>query len=256
MNVACYADGQDSTAVTIDLWTTGATTYINIFTPYLPLKSGPPSGTTENGMQRSTDWLPLLTYYGVIRIQDEYVRVTGLQIENTGNKGNQPAGIEIDPGSATSEVRLSHNILRATGTGTGDWWRAAIDQTNSGGVVKAWNNIMYNWGAGFFQRIYLCSSSVTLYNNTIINSDNVGIELEGHASGNYRFANNLVQGAATNYFFAEASFDYSATNLSQDATSPRRSVIPKQDGHVCGGSELSSRLQRHQRQGSRNQSIF
>ena len=36
MNVACYGDGPDRAAVTINGWTTGPETYINIFTPVLP----------------------------------------------------------------------------------------------------------------------------------------------------------------------------------------------------------------------------
>jgi hypothetical protein len=240
MNVACYADGQDSTAVTINLWTTGANTYINIYTPYLPSEVGVTQ--RHNGKWDATKYrlVASVDYHGVIRISDEYVRVTGLQIENTGPKGNRPAGIEIDPGSATSEVRLSYNILRATGTGTGDWWCAAIVQTNVGGVVKAWNNIMYNWGAGFFCDYASTSSGVTLYNNTVINSDNVGIDLGGHASGSYRLANNLVQGAATNYFFAAGvlPLTYSATNLSQDATSPNGASFQNKTVTFVGATDF------------------
>ncbi len=40
MNVACYADGADTAAVTITGWTTGAATYIDIFTPYQPSHVG------------------------------------------------------------------------------------------------------------------------------------------------------------------------------------------------------------------------
>ncbi len=228
MSVACYADGADTALVNIDGWTTGANTYINIFTPYLSSEVGVTqrhSGTWDATKYRL---VAALDYFGVMRVQDDYVRVTGLQIENTRPKGNRPAGIEIRPGSATSEVRVSQNILRATGTGTGDWWCAAIAQTSVGGVVKAWNNIMYNWGAGFFSEYTSSSSGVTLYNNTVVSSDNVGIELDGHASGSFRLANNLVQGAATNYYFAAGvTLDYSATNLSQDATSPQTSLRNK-----------------------------
>ena len=238
MSVACYADGADPTAVTIDGWTTGTSYYIDIFAPNLPSEVG----TTQrhNGTWDATKYrlVAALDYHGVIRISDEYVRVTGLQIENTGPKGNRPQGIEIDPGSATSEVRLSYNILRSTGTGTGDWWCAAIGQTNVGGIVKAWNNIMYSWGAGFFHDYTSSSSSVSLYNNTVVNSDNVGIDFGGHASGSYRLANNLVQGAATNFFFAAGvNLDYSATNLSQDATSPQPALRSKTVSFVDAGNK-------------------
>jgi len=224
MNVACYGDGQDSTAVTIDGWTTGANNYINVYTPYLPSEVGTSqrhNGQWDTGKYRLVGSRP---FNGLLWIQDEYVRVTGLQIENTAVKGGgqRPAGIEMRPASATAEVRVSHNILRHTAGGTGDWWAAAVVQTSFGGALKAWNNIMYNWGAGFFHEWTAGTSNVTLYNNTIVNSDNVGIELDGHGSGSFRLANNLVQGAATNYYFAGGvTLAYSQTNLSQDNTSPQ-----------------------------------
>jgi hypothetical protein len=225
LNIPCYYDtGADATAVTISAWTTGANNYINIYTPN-NISTECNQSQRHSGVWDATKYQVRASVngHGLIWISDEYVRVTGLQIENTEPKGNRPGGIEIAPGSATSEVRVSHNILRATGTGTGDWWCAAIGQTAVGGVVKAWNNIIYNWGSGFISD-YATSSSVTLYNNTIVNPDNVGIEIAGHASGTYRLANNLVQGTPSrvNYYFAAGvlPLTYSATNLSKDATSP------------------------------------
>ena len=228
MNVACYGDGPDGTAVTINGWTTGPETYINIFTPVLPGHVG----TTQRhgGVWDATKYRLVAsgTYVGVLVIQDEYVRVTGLQIENTALKGGggsqRPAGIDLDFAAANSDVRVSQNILRSTGGGTGDWWAAAVLQRNGGGTLRAWNNIMYDWGSGFFSEYPVTNpSNVTLYNNTIINSDDVGIDLGGHASGTYRLANNLVQDASGfNYYFAAGvlPLTYSANNLSNDATSP------------------------------------
>jgi hypothetical protein len=225
MNVACYADGNDAVAVTINGWTTSPETYIHVFTP----NSSSQVGTTQRhaGVWDPTKYVLVVgtqAYGGLLVIQDEHVRVTGLQIESTVSKGGgasqRPAGIEVAVG-ASSDVRVSHNILRNTGGGTGDFWAGAIIQNNTGGTLRAWNNVMYGWGSGIFSEYPVSNpSNVTVYNNTVINSDNVGVSLAGHASGAYRVANNLVQGAATNYYFGTA-VDYSATNLSQDATSPQ-----------------------------------
>ena len=86
---------------------------------------------------------------------------------------------------------------------------------------------MYDWGSGYYT-VYVTAGQcatfpacgVTLYNNTIVNGVVRGISVSGVAAGNYRLANNLVQGTGTNYFLDMDDFiiDYSATNLSQDAT--------------------------------------
>ena len=220
MNVACYADADDTNRVEINNWTTGAANYINIFTPYLSSEVGVSqrhSGSLASGGYKLVD---AYEWFGVIIINDEYVRITGLLIENTAAKGNRPAGIEIDPASATSEVRVSHNIIRASDTGAGDWWCAGIVQHSVGGVLKAWNNIIDNWGDGVYQEQTSGFSSVTLYNNTIVNSDDAGINLGGHGSGSYRLANNLVQDLSGYNYYVVGSLAYSSTNLSQDGTAP------------------------------------
>jgi len=230
LNVACYGDGADTASVTIDGWTSGTLNYINIYTPYLSSEVGASqrhNGKWDDGKYRLVANVTFAS--GVIHVQDEYVRISGLQIENTGNKADQAKGIRVAPGSAVSEIRISHTIFRATGTGTADVATAAIYQSNTSGLVKAWNNIMYDWGSGYYM-VYMTAGQcttypecgVTLYNNTIVNGVQRGISVSGVAAGNYRLANNLVQGASTgaNYFLDMDDFiiDYSATNLSLDAT--------------------------------------
>ena len=222
MLVACYADGADTTLVDITGWTTGADTYIQIFTPTLSSQVG----TTQ---RHSGVWDP--TKYqlvagtgpgGVLEIREEFVRVTGLQIENTADKALlQPKGINVWPGSVPAEARVSHNIIRATSGGVAGWWSAAVQHSDAGGALKAWNNVMYNWGAGIHSEVPISNpSDAIIYNNTIVNSDVVGIRLAGHASGTYRLANNVVQGLGTNSNYEWTTLDYSATNLSRDASSP------------------------------------
>ena len=240
VNVACYADAADTTAVTISGWTTSDANSISIFTPYLPGQVG--TSQRHNGVWNAARYQLVagLPYGAVLLIQEEYVRVAGLQIENTALKGGggsqRPQGISVDLPTPTSNVRISHNILRNTGGGTGDYLAAAVSQTNAGGTLKAWNNIMYDWGCGVISEFPVASgpSDVALYNNTIINSDNVGIDLVGHTSGTYRVVNNLVQDASGfNYDFG-GTVDYSAANLSQDATSPQAALRNKTVTFVGG----------------------
>ena len=187
-------------SVTISGWTTDANHYIDIFTPVLPAQVG----TTQrhSGVWDATKYrlVGSFQFNGLVWVQTGYVRVTGLQIENQANQANQPSGIEMDA-AAPSELRVSHNIVRATGPGVSNNWTAGLVHSNAGGMYKAWNNIIYDWGSGFYEddQIAVTDGSI-LYNNTIFNSRVLGIRLASALAGStYRMANNLVQGAATNY---------------------------------------------------------
>jgi hypothetical protein len=235
MMVACYADAADTNAVTINGWTTGASNYINIYTPYLASEVGASqrhNGLWDTGKYRLVD---SVTYNGVITISDEYVRIAGLQIENsagTAAKDCQENAIRISSVAAASEIHIGHSILRATNLGSscsdGDIQGAAgIRQNTNDGVVKVWNNIIYDWGSGFTQD-YINSGGITLYNNTIVDSVVYGVNVGGDNAGVYRLANNLIQGVNTNYNIdGGTTLDYSATNLSQDATSPEVALRSK-----------------------------
>ena len=246
MLVTCYVGlTPDTVPVNINGWNTGPETYISIFTPVASSQVG--TSQRHSGTWDATKYRLVASalFNGIIQIQDEYVRVTGLQIENTGLKipaSQRPKGIEVNMGSANSDVRVDQNILRNTGGGTGDWWAGGIVQTNGGGTLKVWNNIMYDWGGGVFSEYPVSNpSNVTIYNNTIINSDDVGIDLGGHASGTYRLANNLVQDSSGfNYYFAGGvlPLTYSATNLSQDATSPDGAAFQNKTVTFVGAADF------------------
>ena len=233
VNVACYADANDTTPVQIAGWTTDPGHYISIFTPYL-------SGHVGASQRHAGTWasggyalVAALNFTGVLDIRADYVRVTGLRIDNTQaeNAGgtNQVLGILSRPtDNALFEIQVSHNIVRTTGSvalNAHDWRDSGLYQYSSGGVLKAWNNIIYGFGSGIASEYINFGGTYALYNNTIPNYSDVGIYFQGFAAGNYRWANNLVQGLGGqgNYRTADLQppgLDYSASNLSQDNTSP------------------------------------
>ncbi len=224
MYVACYADADDTNKVPIQGWNTGSSNYIKIYTPYLTSEVGATQrhlGTWASGGYKIVD---SATYsQGVIYINNDYVRIEGLRVENTADKSNQTKGI-VNRNSGGGETHISHNIVRSTGSGSGNYSAAGIYNTNdSTGTLKVWNNIVYDFGGGIVIEWLAGTNNFAIYNNTIINSDAVGIEFDDHSSGYFRIANNLVQDSSGyNYYFAggAGSIDYSATNLSQDDTSP------------------------------------
>ena len=241
MNVACYVDvgtanTADQTAVTISGWTTGPDNYISIFTPYASFQVG--TSQRHSGVWDPTKYRISVSLAGGIGapiwIQEEFVRVAGLQIENTLNKGggNNPHAIRVNPGSAPADVRLSHNILRNPDADVGTWQAAAVHHViNAVGDLKAWNNLIYGWGAGFFIEYSNQTTNVALYSNTVVGNDDSGIELDGHAGGTYRLANNLVVGTTVDDYYLAAGvlpLTYSATNVSADGSSPNGAAFQNQ----------------------------
>ena len=84
--------------------------------------------------------------------------------------------------------------------------------------MKAWNNIMYDWGCGFFSEFPVSGapSDVAVYNNTIINSDMWG--------STWAVTRRDVSSLSTTWFRilwiqlllpGVLPLTYSATNLSQ-----------------------------------------
>ena len=229
--VACYADANDTTAVLIDGWTTDASHYISIFTPYLLGHVGATQRHTGTWASGGYALVANVAFNGVLDIRDDHVRVTGLRIENThaepAGGADQVIGINSQP-NAPFEVQLSRNIIRATGSvalNAHDWRDCGLYQYSDGGTLEAWNNIIYGFGSGIAGEYINTSGTYVLYNNTIPNYVDVGIYFQGTNVGVYRWANNLVQGTGGwgNYRTADLQapgLDYSSTNLSQDASAP------------------------------------
>src|SRR3990170_294773 len=189
----CYSM-LDTAQCVIDGWTTDATRYIEIKTPVSERHDGE-WNAAKYRIAAS------VTYGGVININEEFVRVDGLQIENSGSKADSARAFRLAPPSATSDIRITNCIGRATGTGTATGACAFIYQLNSC-TVKAVNNIAYAFGTGFLNSYISGTLTVALYNNTFVDMVVNGIAMEGATSPTYRLANNCVQGGGTNYNLA------------------------------------------------------
>ena len=229
--VACYADANDTAVVQINGRNTDASHYISIFTPYLPGHVGASQRHTGTWVSGGYALVADAAFNGVLDIRDDYVRVTGLRIENIHAEplggGDQVIGINSQP-NAPFEVQLSRNIIRATGSvalSAHDWRDCGLYQYSDGGVLEAWNNLIYGFGSGIASEYINTTGTYALYNNTVANYTGYGIYFQGAAAGVYRWANNLVQGTGGggNYRAADLQapgLDYSSTNLSEDASAP------------------------------------
>ena len=111
--VACYADGNDSTAVTINGWTTGPDNYIRIYTPVSSSEVGTSqrhNGTWDTSAYRlevtpTADWQNNIEIGG-----DQYVRIDGLQFYRTSDY--QGACVIHGFGLGSAELRISNSIFK------------------------------------------------------------------------------------------------------------------------------------------------
>jgi uncharacterized delta-60 repeat protein len=216
--VACYGDGFDSSAVTINGWTTGPNNYIKIYTPYLSSEVGTSqrhSGVWDDGKYRIEASPSNLM--GVVTIRDEYVRVEGLQIEVQGT--NESYGIlgDLEHIQDLSDIRLSHNIIG--GTGTLAAWATGISIFGYGfgndPLIKIWDNIIYDFTSASASGIYGTNEgnpTIYIYNNTVYGCT-IGYYRDGN--GVLIAKNNIAFNNGDDYYgsFSTASDN----NLGEDA---------------------------------------
>lgn len=156
-----------------------------------------------------------------LKVQDEYVRIIGLQIENNGvaDAVNRRAGIEINNVPTASDVRILGNIIRFTGSGsdtnnTGIYSRGAA-------TLTAVNNLSYGWtGAGILLQPQ-ANGTAAAYNNTFV-ANGIGVSINSGASNDtLRLYNNASTSNTTDYgSTAGLTTLVTGNNVSGDATSP------------------------------------
>ncbi|MCG2690894.1 hypothetical protein L6249_02390 [Candidatus Parcubacteria bacterium] len=213
-NIACYANGTtaDTAAVTIDGWTTTADNYIKIYTPVASSEVG--TSQRHNGKWDTGKYRLEISGAQALYVQEDYVRIDGLQVKLTLSSVSLKNTIWLNPGvSNVTDIRVSNCIIRGALSGTSDnsagiiTWYASGTSTNT---VKIWNNIIYdfkNGGYGDLHGIRVRLANYYIYNNTIINCYN-GIYIE---SGTSVAKNNISYGNSDNY---NGTFTASTNNLS------------------------------------------
>jgi len=193
----CTGGTADTTAVTIDGWTTSATQYIKIWTD--PSESYRHSGKWETGNKYRiyTDGLNTL-----ITVREEYVRFEGLQLYST---GDYPAGrfFDID-GTDTADIRINGNIIV---NGTGGYKAIAIRCYNLKSYIKIWNNVIEGMLEGIDLNLYDGTDTICFYNNTVISND-TGIKL---LYGTVIAKNNIFNGCTTDIDDGSGGTTLSAT---------------------------------------------
>ena len=206
MNVACYDDGSDTTAVQIDGWITGANSYIKIYTPYLSSEVGTSqrhNGTWGGGYSRE-----VVTPGNALLVSEENVRIEGLQLSVTASSGG-PNPIRVAPSGTGTDVRISLCIIRGILSGAVDSSEGVVISGTGSGAVRIWNNIVYDFNVGPTEGAglenYAANQTAYMYNNTVYGCVN-GIWA---SAGTIIAKNNVAYGNGDNY---AGSFDAASTN--------------------------------------------
>ena len=231
----CTGGTADTTNVTIDGWTTSSTQYIKIWTD--PSESYRHNGKWQTGNKyrivSSASW-----GQGTLRIAEQYVRIIGLQIDNTAE--DQANGIVADSSaqSTSSYLLISHNIVRLSGGG-GTSRHYGIN--NIGGLNSyVINNIVYGWEYGINIGYLEVAVNICIYNNTFVNCSSSCVVNYSYSGANVRLYNNIAQGTSSEGNYV-GDPDASGSNISSDTTSPNAAYRSKTVTFVGSGNyHLSS----------------
>ena len=214
----CYYDhnayAADTASVTYFGQTTDSTHYIIITTP----TGGKESINNQRhaGVWDTTKYrLDVNAGFG-LRVLDNYVKVSGLQINSTRASVNFGSVFVVDIVSVSGATEYSRNLLKAVLSGTTNA-TVGIRLNGAGNVLKCWNNISYDViNSTYTQRgIKTEGGTMCAYNNTVYNC-HTGFNTSG---GTTNLKNNIsnAPGAGGDY---SGTWNTTANNISSDATSP------------------------------------
>jgi len=169
--VACYGDAVDTTPVVWNNWGTDASHYLRIYTPFAATDVG--ASQRHAGQWTAGAYSLEVVNATALTINDENVRVEGLQIAVLAGNGDAQKGVELRDFGGTVDLQISGCVIRGVGS-TSRSWHFGISEYNAplNGVIRIWNNIIYNFGGNAnTAAMELKGDPVTLYvfNNTAVN---------------------------------------------------------------------------------------
>jgi hypothetical protein len=228
-NIACYANGTtaDTTAVTIDGWTTGDVNYLKIYTPVGVDEVGVSQrhgGKWDEGKYKITGVSAALVglYQGGLKID-------GLQLAVYGLSDNWGMGFFLSYYANIEDVNISNNIIRYTGEQLSQI-RAGIylqgqDTDLRHDKIKIWNNLIYGFRAGDSDGVGILMGSsyldvdISFYNNTLVDNRQ-GFEI--WPTNVALLKNNLANNNDTDYYIGGGRNHHASStyNLSSDNTAP------------------------------------
>ena len=167
----------DTTACVVNGFTTTQTNYLEIRTE----TSGRHAGVWSDSVYRLS-----VTDASALTINDDWVRVTGLQIKTTTTTGDGRNGISI-ASVGVSSFRLSNNLIQCVRTGGTNV--RGINIADATATVYIWNTIVYGSGGASVGIRQYNQSATYSYNNTIYGFTN---GMEAPTTGSVTVVNCLL----------------------------------------------------------------
>lgn len=204
----CYSMA-DTTAVVIAGWTTTAADYIRIYTPITE---------RHDGKWNTAKYRLSVANATAILIQEDYVRLEGIQLEvNAANAANQ-FGISISGITATNnEIHISHTIAR-THTNT-SFTTNALSISDTDTIFKVWNCVFHHRGgttSGSDRAVSISSATGWIYNCTVYGGQ-TGIRITG---GTNVAKNTVFAGSGSNDISVTAGTLTCNYCITEDGTCP------------------------------------
>ena len=221
LNWPCYNDGVLTDSLRINGYTTGPANYIRVYTPTSSNEVGVSqrhrggfgTGFQLNGTANAV----------AIQIDDEYVRVEGLVVQHTVTNNSAVWAVWSDPALTTSDVRISHNIVKGVITGgvTGGPSGIEVGTAGAGQVFRVWDNVVYNFNTTNGVGISLDNGIAYVFNNTVFNCF-IGVWKSSGVTGQVRnnvSINDALNASFTDYVnLAGPPAVTQSNNVSSDAT--------------------------------------
>jgi hypothetical protein len=210
-NIVCYA-GQggvaDTTAVTINDWTTSEDSFIKVYTPTRSDEVG--VSQRHSGVWDDGKYKLIIDDSTAIISLDDYAKIEGLQVRMVNTNVTTKEAIDVNFVTAlTNETKISDNII----DGQGSSYSIGIYSGDADTNIKIWNNFIYDCNADFFGAVRVSDSNTSyIYNNTIVDSSSGII---GDSDGNTVAKNNIVKGCGDSwsyYYDFATGTDYNATD--------------------------------------------
>lgn len=220
----CYAF-QDTTACTINGWTTDATRYIRIYTPSAERHAGVFDAAKYNIKLTGAFSRPLT-------IVEEFVRVEGIQLWSSATtNGFNALNIQT---TATSDVRVSETICRCNSTGTNDGFHSCMRV--EGGTVRFQNIIAYGGRQVLSAAVVTDAIDITADNCTFAKGGVYGVI---RTSGTVALTNCYSGGNGTDAYNGTITFTTCAHDTATSFTGSTGSIAHSTDTfvNVTAGSE-------------------
>lgn len=165
--------------------------------------------------------------YYLVYIREAFVRLDGLQLDNTYTAGNSSGVSIVFPNEANS-VRVENCLIKHSGSlASGDFYGISVEADYDAASPLFRNNIIYDWDQGI--RIKTTNTGVGYaYSNTSY-GNTYGLVIDYRTGSTLNVKNNILYGNTTADYYVsmDGGTLNTATNLTSDATSPNNALDSK-----------------------------